>query len=450
MPSPAAHLPLEELTEATSPSNYHRQHHHQPQRHKYFLGLFFILLQCLVWIGAAILTQYLYTEHSDALSPFLLTYIGMSLLSLMLPANLVWERLRVLSGGGVGVGGGGAGIERHDDKSAIATISMAQHSFDSMDAQLQQATNCTDYINTAHYGTKQLWQQAQQQQEQTQQQGNIKMKRWNHKKHLLAALWLVPAMFLADWAFNAALSTTSVASATVLVSTQSVFVLVLAVLARLEHFSISKLIGVLLTVCGTALTALQDSEQVEKSTNDEDSSHAIVGDILAVFAAVMYACYTVLVRLFCPQDEELYQMTLLLGYIGLICFLALLPVGLYILVMRVDLTLIVFAMIVTKGMLDFTITDYCLFRAIVLTNATVATVGLGMTIPMAFLADLVVYGDTVTTLSAFGAVAVSIGFLIVNLATENEEKKLLLETIDETDERTVSSIVSTNAGDSNT
>jgi len=277
-------------------------------------------------------------------------------------------------------------------------------SFDTMDVQLQQARNCNDFAAVAVDGTQQLMNHEK-----------CPTKQWNHKKHILAALLLAPAMFLADWAFNSALATTSVASATVLVSTQSVFVLVLAVFARLEQFSYAKLMGVALTVAGTAVTAMQDQQE-----QDENNDHAVIGDAMAVFAAVMYACYTVQVRLFCPQNEDLYSMQLLLGYIGLICLVALLPVGIYLLV-HVQLTWIIGAVIVVKGMLDFCITDYCLFRAIVLTNATIATVGLGLTIPMAFLADWIVEGIKVSFLSVLGAVAVSIGFLIVNLAPENED-----------------------------
>ena len=62
-------------------------------RSRYALGLFFIILQCIVWIAAAVITQYVYEENDDA-SPFLMTYIGMSLMApIFLPIEL-WNDWR--------------------------------------------------------------------------------------------------------------------------------------------------------------------------------------------------------------------------------------------------------------------------------------------------------------------------------------------------------------------
>jgi hypothetical protein len=41
-------------------------------RSRYLLGLVLILLQCIVWIVAAVMTQYLY-ENRDFSSPFVVT-----------------------------------------------------------------------------------------------------------------------------------------------------------------------------------------------------------------------------------------------------------------------------------------------------------------------------------------------------------------------------------------
>jgi len=119
----------------------------------------------------------------------------------------------------------------------------------------------------------------------------------------------------------------------------------------------------------------------------------------------------------------LYSMSLLLGYIGLICTVAMAPIGIY---MSIQLhtvgegwTWVLLGMICAKGILDFMVTDYCLFRAILLTNATVATVGLGLTIPMAFCADFVMGKlDSVTLTGVAGTLAIAIGFLIVNLVPD--------------------------------
>lgn len=368
-------------------------------RGRYILGLFFILVQCIVWIVGAVLAQYLYEAQAFS-SSFLLTFLGMSLLSLLLPLRLVTNQV---------------GITR------AAELSCS----DSFDAQLQAATHCSDYVQMARTQTEQLVNQSTVLTEELSAQSPVhpatttttttrttNNKDWDHRKHFFAAVLVAPAMFAADWAFNAALVHTSVASATVLVSTQSVFVLLLAVLCKLETFSWLKLSGVLLTVLGTALTATHDAD-----SSDDPNTTALWGDALAVVAAMAYATYTILVRIVCPQDEHLYSMQLLLGYVGLICLVLLIPVALYLWISVVHVTAIVLLVVVTKGLLDFCITDYCLFRAIVLTNATIATVGLGLTIPMAFATDqLMGKVDHITISGIMGALAVTVGFVVVNVA----------------------------------
>lgn len=60
------------------------------------------------------------------------------------------------------------------------------------------------------------------------------------------------------------------------------------------------------------------------------------------------------------------------------------------------------------------LSDYLWARSIVLTSPTVATVGLSLTIPLAFLSDFLLGKGTVGYLSGFGAVFVIFGFVFVN------------------------------------
>jgi len=268
---------------------------------------------------------------------------------------------------------------------------------------------------------------------------------------LYKALQIAPAMFLADWAFNNALRRTSVASATVIVSSQNVVVFLLAVLTKIEGFCWIKLGGVLISMVGIALTAVHDTS--DENMGELLNADAIYGDLFALAAAVSYGLYTVQVRLFCPQNEDLYKMQvrfiaaffcsyspfrqylfiscrvtfnqLLMGYIGLVVMVPCLPFATYMIYnVRHDFTLAILGYIVLKGLLDFVLTDYFLFRSVVLTSATTATVGLGLTIPMAFVADLIFSPEYVISVySVIGAVAVGFGFISVSLSGNDGEVK---------------------------
>lgn len=169
---------------------------------------------------------------------------------------------------------------------------------------------------------------------------------------------------------------------------------------------------------------------------------------LSVLAAVAFGAYLVQVRLLCPLDEELYSMGLLLGYIGLVIMIPLLPLAI-VLMTKIRLTWEVFGLIVVRGLFDYCLSEYLHFRAVVLTNATIASVGLGLTIPMSFYADFLMKKDNIASASSLlGALAVSAGFLLVNIFDEqdedNEETTAGLATADQgrennsTDEKTSS------------
>ena len=135
-------------------------------------------------------------------------------------------------------------------------------------------------------------------------------------------------------------------------------------------------------------------------------------------------------------------MQLLLGYIGLFNGVGLLPVAIKMAFfndcsppdgpvpgnedeypsLSVDvastcerITAIVLAYLIAKALADNVLSDYLWARAVVLTSATVATVGLGLTIPLAFLSDWLLGRAGVTTPeSVVGAFSVLVGFLLVN------------------------------------
>jgi len=139
-----------------------------------------------------------------------------------------------------------------------------------------------------------------------------------------------------------------------------------------------------------------------------------------------YGAYTVMVRVYCPRDERCFSMQLLLGYIGLVNAVALLPIALYSLASSSGsdgdnmLTWTILGFLIVKGLLDNVLSDYLWARAVVLTSATVATVGLGCTIPLAFVSDLLLGHTHVLSIrSAVGAVSVLLGFTVVNIGTSS-------------------------------
>ena len=291
----------------------------------YTLGLFFIVVQCFTWVVAGVLTQYIYDDKGFQ-SPFLMSYIGISMLVFLLPLKLLTDRLHLTNG--------------------VPGSVISAETFDSLHKNLDESAMWLDYVDIASRRTEELIENAP--------------KQWNHCKHMLAAIYIAPAMFCADWACNAAMVHTTLASVTVIISTQSVLVFVMSVVIGLEPYCHFKLLGVLVAVVGTAMTTLGDAETDAETHNG--SERAFYGDLMAFIASLCFATYSIQVRLFCPPNEELYSTQLLLGYIGVVCSIPLLPFALWSGSMQDTLTAVVLALVVVKGVLDFVVIEYLLFR----------------------------------------------------------------------------------------
>jgi solute carrier family 35, member F5 len=192
-------------------------------------------------------------------------------------------------------------------------------------------------------------------------------------------------MLLVLLLFSGTNRSTSVSSSTVLVSIQSVFVFCIASTMKLETTSALKLLGVLCGIVGTILTAIHDETNADRNDpncyTEEDTvivgdsvATTTKGDILAITAAVMYATYTIQVRLYCPTNEDLYRLPLLLGYIGVISLIVTAPIVALIVTKETvaNLTLGTLGLMLLKGLFDFLISDYLMFRSIVLTSPTIA------------------------------------------------------------------------------
>ncbi|KAJ1424877.1 hypothetical protein B484DRAFT_432237, partial [Ochromonadaceae sp. CCMP2298] len=119
-----------------------------------------------------------------------------------------------------------------------------------------------------------------------------------------------------------------------------------------------KVLGILACFLGAVCVGLKDST--------DDSTHTVVGDLVALLGALGYGLYTIAIRYQIPDDEGI-SMQLLLGYVGLLNALFFLPA---------HLSGVVIGFMLLNGMCNNVISDYLWARAVVLTSPTVATIGI--------------------------------------------------------------------------
>lgn len=115
-------------------------------------------------------------------------------------------------------------------------------------------------------------------------------------------------------------------SNTILSSASSLFTFLVSLAFLAEKFTWVKLISVLLCMAGTIIVSLGDSQ-----TGLTTASNPLLGDILALVSAALYAVYITLIRKKLPDDDGKSgqaSMAQFLGFLGLFNLIIFLPVAL--------------------------------------------------------------------------------------------------------------------------
>jgi solute carrier family 35 protein F5 len=312
----------------------------------------------------------------------------------------------------------------------------------------------------------------------------------SHQDHISMASKVAPLWFLSNYFYAMSLEWTSISSSTVLASMGSLFAFGFATCSEFgdEKVTKGKMVGVILCFMGGVATTLTDvGSNADASTEGlrrlrylrhpashlphmfditDSSVRSLWGDIAGLVSAIGYGLYTVLLRYLCPKDEDRMSMQLFFGYVGLLNMIILLPVAIWVIYASNNndsaeapssselshddypnnndggemndttnttiITWSIFMFLLFKGLLDNVLSDYLWARAVILTSATVASVGVGLTIPMAFAADWVMgNGDAGGKGEVLGAIMVLFGFVFVNIDVFGEKSN---ETDDETEE----------------
>ncbi|KAF9532033.1 vacuolar membrane protein [Crepidotus variabilis] len=240
--------------------------------------------------------------------------------------------------------------------------------------------------------------------------------------------------FIANWAVNASLGFTSVASATVLSSMSGFFTLGIGRVFGVERLTIMKMAAVCTSFTGVVFVSLSD--HASKSPTGQAahpgtsrvtsvSSRATIGDFLALGSALFYALYVILLKVRIKTESRV-DMQLFFGFVGLLNVLTCWPLGL---VMHYT-GLEPFEMPPSKSawqaiLINMFITlssDYLYVLAMLKTTPLVVTVGLSLTIPIAVLGDFLRLRPTHEQVLA-GALLVLLSFIVIGLENSKEEEQ---------------------------
>jgi len=230
--------------------------------------------------------------------------------------------------------------------------------------------------------------------------------------------------FIANYFSSYSFKFTSVASATILSSTSSMFTLLLGALLHVERFTYPKLLSVLISLLGISLISFTDLDP-EPSTTIRTPLQILTGDFMALISALSYGTYITLLKVRIG-DESRVDMQLFFGFVGLFNVLFLWP-GLLILhsldIERFELPPEGRVWGIVAIMCSITlVSDYCWAYAMLLTTPLIVTVGLSLTIPLALLGQMGLLGMVAGPLYWIGAGCVFAAFWVLNRQERAEEE----------------------------
>ncbi|KAJ4489380.1 hypothetical protein C8J55DRAFT_504983 [Lentinula edodes] len=235
--------------------------------------------------------------------------------------------------------------------------------------------------------------------------------------------------FAANWTLNASLDYTSVASATILSSTSGFFTLGLGRIFRVETLTLAKIGAVSTSFVGVLLVALSDSSQTSSESDNLVSTsistrHAL-GDSLALFSAVFYALYVILLKVRIRSESRI-DMKMFFGFVGLFNIILCWPIGVILHLTGVErFELPTSERAVGALLVNMAITwssDYLYVLAMLKTTPLVVTIGLSLTIPLAVLGDFFLSNPVRLPVLA-GALLVLISFVVVGVDDANAEQQ---------------------------
>ena len=348
-----------------------------PRSRRYVLGLVYLGIVIFLWVASSALIQWIF-EQRESSGAFFLTYFSTSLFTLYLPSYY-----------------------------AMQSCIRSQYCPRLFPAATEPAASSSPGSTATSSSPSSV-------------------APFTLRQHIHLSLLLSPIWFLMEYLYNESLSLTSLSQNTILSTTSGVFVLLFNWLFFRDPLTVLNLLGVGFTFAG-AYVVYHDGRVADEG----EAKDSVLGDVLAVCAAVFYGLYTVVVK-WKVKEEGQVNWQLVLGFLGLINFALYWPLFLLLQATNVEPfpspSATIFLSLLLNGLLGTVLADYLWARSILLTSPLVATMGLTLNIPCSLLVEWLWKGRQYGWVYGVGGLSVVAGFVLVNWKesekeTEKEKEK---------------------------
>lgn len=236
--------------------------------------------------------------------------------------------------------------------------------------------------------------------------------------------------FCANYFAAACLEYTTVASATILNSTTSIWTLLVGSILRVERFTLRKFLGVMASLAGVVLIASIDtSGQTDENRGSfphKTPRELAIGDAMAFVSAVLYGFYAILMKKRIG-DESKVNMPLFFGLVGLFNVVLLWP-GLVLLhligveTFELPPTNRILTIVLVNSASSL-VSDFSWAYAMLLTSPLIVSVGLSLTIPLSLIGQMILDAQYSSALYWVGAVIMFLSFIFINREEQRDEEE---------------------------
>ena len=229
----------------------------------------------------------------------------------------------------------------------------------------------------------------------------------NNKRMFVLSLKFCFIWMLANYATALALSKASASIVIIATSTCGIFTFLVGLLMQQEQFSYIKMLSTLGSVVGVYLLC-------------GESLMVNIGLILGLASALCYGIYSQFLK---KQMTEDFNMRVFIGYVGLLNMILMWPVFLILHYTKIEEFAIPTQIlpIVLNALIGTCLSEYFWIKAIDLASPIQVTLGIGCSVPLTMLIDVLIMHHTLTLNIIIGGVIVVLSFIAIEYEPSKQE-----------------------------